>query len=125
MTKMADGNLWLNIHQNHVEWKKKLDFYEDEISILQKELYKTIEAHPDLPSVMEHIYEYRGILLKKKNRIEELKFEILLQEKNIGQASDEQLKTNTAQLSKKIDQFILNAESMKKHVRRFISHNMK
>ncbi|MBK7007324.1 MAG: hypothetical protein IPH36_01055 [Saprospiraceae bacterium] len=58
--------------------------------ILQKELYKTVDAHPDLPSIIEHFNEYRSIIKKKLDKIDELRFSLLLAEKQLNREMQDQ-----------------------------------
>ena len=119
---MSDENqLLLCCMQKRKEWIQKLDFYQDEVIILQKELYKTIDAHPDLPSIFEHLNEYRTIIQKKLKQIDELKVEIILIEKDQSiSAVDRHLKEK-----EKMNAFEQKVEEFKIQIRRFISKNMK
>lgn len=75
-------------HKEHREWIVRLDFYQDEIKILQKNLSKVIQAHPDLYSIIEIVDEYRGILRKKLNKIDDMRHQIALHEHRLAVVSD-------------------------------------
>ncbi|MBK8112414.1 MAG: hypothetical protein IPN73_12660 [Saprospiraceae bacterium] len=120
-------NNWslIEAHQKRTEWSNKLDFYQDELLILQKELYKTVDAHPDLPSIIEHFNEYRSIIKKKLDKIDELRFSLLLAEKQLNR---EMLDQPGASLGAQYDDFLqfeINIEAFKNQIRRFIAKNMK
>ncbi|HRG19446.1 MAG TPA: hypothetical protein PLQ57_00390 [Saprospiraceae bacterium] len=118
---MENNRSLIEAHQKRIEWTNKLDFYQDELLILQKELYKTVDAHPDLPSIIEHFNEYRSIIKKKLDKIDELRFSLLLAEKQLNREMQDQ---PGAQYDDFL-QFEINIESFKNQIRRFIAKNMK
>ena len=63
-------------HREHREWLSTLDFYQDEIKIFQKELFIVLTQHPDLPSIIEHVEEYRALFLRKLKTIDEIRYRI-------------------------------------------------
>lgn len=112
-------------HKQRQEWQKKLDFYQDELLILRKELFITSEAHPDLPSVLEHVQEYRQIIKKKLDHIDEFKFKLLMSEKQSDTSDDQKMKEQIKDLEVEFNLFEQKISELKGHLRRFISKNMK
>lgn len=115
----------IEAHQKRTEWSNKLDFYQDELLILQKELYKTVDAHPDLPSIIEHFNEYRSIIKKKLDKIDELRFSLLLAEKQLNREMQDQPGASLGAQYDDFLQFEINIEAFKNQIRRFIAKNMK
>lgn len=122
---MEQNRSLIEAHQKRMEWANKLDFYQDELLILQKELYRTVEAHPDLPSIIEHFNEYRGIIKKKLDKIDELRFSILMAEKQFETDLDSQQGSRIGNTDHDFLNFESNIESFKNQMRRFIAKNMK
>jgi len=52
-------------HRRHTNWLLQLDYMQDQVRIFQNELSRVIHQHPDFMSIIEHVEEYRAILLKK------------------------------------------------------------
>ena len=69
-----------HIHQEHRDWLSKLDFYQDELKIFQNELAQVIRRFPRRMSLLEHVDEYRKILLKKLEHIDDFRNSIAKQE---------------------------------------------
>ena len=98
---------------------------QDELLILQKKLYKTVDAHPDLPSIIEHFNEYRAIIKKKLDKIDELRFTLLLAEKQLNREMGDQPMNALGAQPNDFFQFESNIEAFKNQIRRFIAKNMK
>lgn len=113
------------VHKKRQDWQKKLDFYQDELLILRKELFITSETHPDLPSVIEHVQEYRQIIKKKLDHIDEFKFKLLMNEKQTDTSDDQKMKDQIKELEEEFNSFEQKITELKGHLRRFISRNMK
>lgn len=122
---MEHNKALIEAHQKRTEWTNKLNFYQDELLILQKELYKTVEAHPDLPSIIEHFNEYRAIIKKKLDKIDELRFLILIAEKQYEPTNDLTSGSTVWSQNHEFEQFESNIEAFKNQMRRFIAKNMK
>ncbi|MBP6396486.1 MAG: hypothetical protein KBF57_14410 [Saprospiraceae bacterium] len=122
---MDNNRSLIEAHQIRTEWSNKLDFYQDELLILQKKLYKTVDAHPDLPSIIEHFNEYRAIIKKKLDKIDELRFTLLLAEKQLNREMGDQPMNALGAQPNDFFQFESNIEAFKNQIRRFIAKNMK
>ena len=73
-------------HKEHNEWMSRINFYQDEIKIFQSNLSKVIQAHPDLFSIIEVVQEYRRILLKKLEKLDNMRYQIALHEHQLANA---------------------------------------
>lgn len=122
---MEENSLLFQAHKQRQEWQKKLDFYQDELLILRKELFITSEAHPDLPSVIEHVQEYRHIIKKKLDHIDEFKFKLLMSEKQADTSDEQKMVDQIKGLEVEFNLFEQKIAELKGHLRRFISRNMK
>nr|AWJ66126.1 hypothetical protein [uncultured bacterium] len=113
-------------HQEHQAWLKKIDFYQEQIQIFQKELSMVLHQHIDLFSIIEHVDEYRMILLKKLKKLDELRRQIILHEKNIAQT----LQTDAINLwdhmevRAQLEEFEKKYDSLKKNFRNFVAHHI-
>lgn len=110
------------LHQEHRAWLSQLDFYQDEIKIFQNELCSVIQEHPDYLQKIEHVDEYRAILLRKLQRIDDLRHAIMLHERQlVGTALPSE--DDHDDVRSELENFIRNFESMKVNFRRFVSRN--
>lgn len=109
-------------HQEHRQWLSQLDFYEDEIRIFRRELLGVVQMHPDYFYMVEHVDEYRAILLRKLEHIDQLRHQIILQERKL--IDKEVSNTNDHEaLRHSMETFVQNFEEMKTSFRRFVAHN--
>ncbi len=122
---MEENNWLIVAHKQKQEWQKKLDFYQDELLILRKELFITSEAHPDLPSVLEHVQEYRSIIKKKLDHIDEFKFKLMMSDKQMEVMDASGTEKQLHELEIEFNSFEQKMTELKGHLRRFISRNMK
>lgn len=107
-------------NQQHREWLSQLNFYQDEIKIFQLELLRVVQSHPDDFQMIEHIEEYRTILLKKLQHIDDLRHRLLYHQAKLAQ-SDPVVEQDDLQGD--MTQFVADFEALKINFRRFVSHN--
>jgi hypothetical protein len=112
-------------HQEHRDWLSQLDFYQDQVLIFQKELTEVVCKHPHLLSIIEHVDEYRKILITKLDHIDDFRYEILLHEKQLSGSESEQLnlRFNHEEVRSRLQEFIQAFEQFKKNFRRFAAYN--
>ncbi len=112
-------------HQEHRDWLSKLDFYQDEIKIFQRELMQVLHRHPNYLSIIEHVDEYRRILLKKLEKIDEFRREIILHEKRLSRTLDPTAEGlwDHGEVRNEIAVFFKEFEAMKTNFRRFVAFN--
>ncbi len=112
-------------HQEHRDWLSKLDFYQDEIQIFQRELMQVLHRHPNYLSIIEHVDEYRRILLKKLEKIDEFRREIILHEKRLSRTLDPTAEGlwDHGEVRNEIAVFFKEFEAMKTNFRRFVAFN--
>jgi hypothetical protein len=110
------------LHQEHREWLSQLDFYQDEIKIFQNELCGVIQQHPDYLHMIEHVDEYRSILLRKLQRIDDLRHTIMLHERQLVK-EEPQDEHEHDEVRSTMEHFVQAFESMKANFRRFVSRN--
>jgi hypothetical protein len=112
-------------HQEHRDWLSQLDFYQDEIRIFQHELMQVLHRHPNYLSIIEHVDEYRRILLKKLEKIDEFRREIVLHEKRLSQTLDPTAEGlwDHSEVRNEIALFFKEFEAMKTNFRRFVAFN--
>lgn len=112
-------------HKEHREWLSQLDFYQDQIKIFQTELAQVLHRHPKYLSILEHVNEYRSILMKKLEHIDEYRHQIILHEKRISQKlePDTEGLWDHSEMRSEIQQFMRDFEELKNNFRRFVAHN--
>ncbi|MBK8656711.1 MAG: hypothetical protein KBG02_08610 [Haliscomenobacter sp.] len=112
-------------HQEHRDWLSQLDFYSEELRIFERELQKVIQEHPDLLSIIEHVDEYREILVRKKLHIQDFKARILGHEQQMGndpEPSGEEESVHRL-LKSELSDFQKSMEDLKRSFRRFVAYN--
>lgn len=112
-------------HKEHKEWLSRLNFYQDEIKIFQNELLAVLHKHLNRLSIIEHVDEYRKILIKKLEALDELRRQIIFQERQLGsdlKLSSEEL-WDHRDLRHRMNEFISDFETMKENLRRFAAYN--
>lgn len=112
-------------HQEHRDWLSQLDFYQDQVLIFQKELTEVVRKHPHLLSIIEHVDEYRKILIKKLDRIDDFRHEILRHEKLLSdmELAEGALTSDHDKVRTHLTDFIDSFEQFKVSFRRFAAHN--
>lgn len=112
-------------HREHRDWLSTLDFYQQEITIFQKELFAVLIAHPDLPTIVEHVEEYRALFLRKLKTIDEIRYRIAQHESNLAFApgTDMEQMHFHAETRTMMEEIEFNFETLKKNFRRFASRN--
>ncbi len=111
-------------HNEHREWMSKLDFYQDEIKIFQTNLSRVIQAHPDLYSIIEIVDEYRKILMKKLNKIDNMRYQIALHEHRLASINDVPLNDlvwDHQEVRERMIQFESNYNKLKDNMRHFMA----
>jgi hypothetical protein len=111
-------------HRQHLEWLSKLDFYREQIAIFQNELQQVVREHPQLLSIIEHVDEYRSILIRKKIHLEQLRQKIQ-EEQQALLSGGQEAKGQDAHLmlSADLQDFFDEMESLKPTFRRFVAYN--
>ncbi|MFT4533481.1 MAG: hypothetical protein ACJA1A_003191 [Saprospiraceae bacterium] len=112
------------IHKDHIQWKRKLDFYRDEISFFFKELNKVFDKDKENLQRMEFIDEYEAILEKKQEQLESIYQQINDVEKSIAEGeSSITLQKVHHQLSLDLHKFHRAYLKMKQGFKMFAAHN--
>lgn len=111
-------------HQEHLEWLSTLNFYQDEIKVFQNQLYRVLNEHVDLFSIIEHVDEYRRILILKIEHIDELRSKIALHEHSLIDQMQLPGKINHQNVKEEMMEFVDVFEDLKKRLRRFIVHQL-
>ena len=110
------------LHHEHLEWSSKLDFYQEEISTVQHGLQQVVQENPELLSKIEHVDEYRSILIRKKIHLEQLRQNIRAEEQLLLSGEEGCNETHDA-LAASVQDFFDEMESLKPTFRRFVAHN--
>ncbi len=112
-------------HQEHRDWLSKLDFYQDQVLIFQKELTEVSRQHPQLLSIIEHVDEYRAILLKKLEHIDGFRHDIIRHEKMLMEGNQQAwpVKREHEEVRAELNKFIEDFNEFKNTFRRFAAHN--
>jgi len=124
---MEPGTIPQIQHQDHQEWLKEVDFYLEQIGIFQVELELVASQSLEYLSNLEHVEEYRSILLKKTGTLNEIKEQITLHEKVIA----EQISVNKTtiwdhlEVKKRLTDFVNEFDEFKKSFRKFVAHQVK
>ena len=113
-------------HKEHREWLSKIDFYQDQIGVMQKELSLALHQHPDFYSIIEHVDEYRGILLKKLRKLDELRRQIILHERNLVKKLDQPTVEiwDHLEVRKSMEEFERNYNLLKQNIRKYVVHHL-
>ncbi|NNE26177.1 MAG: hypothetical protein HKN09_04990 [Saprospiraceae bacterium] len=115
-------------HNEHRDWMSKINFYQDEIKIFQSTLSKVIQAHPDIFSIIDLVHEYRRILLRKLEKLDNMRYQIALHEHQLAKAKDDaendQLWDHQEVRDRMIN-FESEFESFKSALRHFASKHIK
>lgn len=109
-------------HQEHRDWLSQLDFYQDQIKIFQNELCGVIQEHPDYLQKIEHVDEYRAILLRKLQRIDDLRHDIMRHERQLAAEHNPGAEVHE-EVRSAVENFVQDFEAMKMNFRRFVSRN--
>jgi hypothetical protein len=113
-------------HRKHLEWLHQLDYMQDQIKIFQHELLRVVHEHPDYMSILEHVDEYRGILLRKLQHIDDFRSSIAIQERLLAGARPDDLLLKSeefGQLEARLEEFFGSFDALKPTLRRFVSRN--
>ena len=110
------------LHREHQEWLSKLDFYREEIAVFQHGLQQVVQENPELLSKIEHVDEYRAILIRKKIHLEQLQQNIRAEEQLLLSGEDGCSETHHA-LAASVQDFFEEMESLKPTFRRFVAYN--
>jgi len=113
------------VHREHNQWLSKLVFYREEIEFFQKALDKVMHSHNHEYSFLESVGEYRRILLKKVDHINELVALIKHHEKALACAPKmDQLELDGhQQVKNRYVDFVNEFELMKKTLKRYAAYN--
>lgn len=113
------------LHADHSDWTGQLDFFQYEIKVFETELVRVLNQHADQLSIIEHVDEYRRILNRKLEHIDDFRKQIGLHEKQLaGDAlPDSPYEEEHEALRVQIQTFSKDFENMKGSFRRFISRN--
>jgi hypothetical protein len=110
-------------HRRHINWLLQLDYMQDQVRIFQNELSRVIHQHPDFMSVIEHVEEYRAILLKKLHHIDELRSIIALRERALTNGALDLPLMEEESLEESLNAFVAEFDVLKITLRRFVSRN--
>lgn len=108
-------------HEEHRDWLRTLDFFQDEIKIFQNELAEVLRRHPNLLSVVEHVDEYRRILLKKLEHIDNLRCGIQAQERVLAGLSVHGSLPTHQRIKADYEDFTEQFDRFKQGFRRFVA----
>lgn len=112
------------IHKDHTQWKRKLDFYRDEISFFFKELNKVFDKDKQNLQRMEFIDEYEAILEKKQEHLEAIYLRINEAEKSLSKGESSLILQKVHhQLSLDLLKFHRGYLKMKQGFKMFAAHN--
>jgi len=113
------------VHKEHKEWLSQLNFYQDEIKFFQNELVKVIHENNYSFSSIETVEEYRNILLKKLEHIDEMRHLIMQHERALAyppEMDGDELGDHQEVRLRFLD-FKDKFELMKKNFKRFAAYN--
>ncbi|HRD81092.1 MAG: hypothetical protein IAE84_02660 [Saprospiraceae bacterium] len=110
-------------HRRHINWLLQLDYMQDQVRIFQNELSRVIHQHPDFMSVIEHVGEYRAILLKKLHHIDEYRSKIALLERALKNGVWDTPPIKEELLEESLSAFFTEFDTLKITLRRFVSRN--
>lgn len=110
-------------HRRHINWLLQLDYTQDQVRIFQNELSRVVHQHSDYMSVIEHVEEYRAILLKKLHHIDEYRSQIALLERALTTGNWDTPPVEEEVLEESLNAFFSEFDTLKTTLRRFVSRN--
>jgi hypothetical protein len=110
-------------HRRHINWLLQLDYMQDQVRIFQNELSRVVHQHPDFMSIIEHVEEYRAILLKKLHHIDEHRSNIALLERALTNGDMDIPIIEEESLEESLNTFVSEFDVLKITLRRFASRN--
>lgn len=117
-------------HGEHTEWLNKMDFYKDEISIMQKRLDE-IASKNTASEVMKDLEHFQNQILIQSNTISSIKHHIKREEKDIEAniasnpvASDHRKTEDHAEEREMVQRFESNFENLRKEYNAFLSKRL-
>ncbi|MBT8220211.1 MAG: hypothetical protein KJP00_10310 [Bacteroidia bacterium] len=113
------------MHKDHRNWLSQLNFYQDEIKFFQNELASVIQSHMGSLSIIESVDEYKGIFLKKLEKIDDLRHAIASHESSMAASyvDSEAFRKQHQEIRKRLLAFVEEFEMLKKNFKRFAAHN--
>ncbi len=75
------------LHNEHMQWLNLLEFYKDDIKILQKRIEEVAARNSD-KEVLAYIEHFQNMLIMQKEKIDELSHDIRDHEKYLSQKVD-------------------------------------
>ncbi|MBT8189150.1 MAG: hypothetical protein HKO89_02420 [Saprospiraceae bacterium] len=121
---MAEKTTVFFHHEEHREWMRKIDFYQDEIRIFQTNLSRVIQAHPNLYSIIEIVDEYRNILMKKLKKIDDMRYQIAMHEHKLATVDSSNLSDQIwdhQEVRDRLNEFDNDYLALKSNMRHFVS----
>jgi hypothetical protein len=86
---METQTYFFDLHEDHVEWLKALEFYQDEILVFKNRLAEVSSKNTDI-SIKKEVEKYQNKFIIQKNEIDNLKHYIHHSE----QEMEEEIKKN-------------------------------
>jgi predicted RNA-binding protein len=81
---MSQNELIYKQHEENVEWSNKLDFYKDEIKILQNRLEEVAEKN-NHKEVLALVEQFQNRLIIHRNTVDEIRHKITISEDKLHQ----------------------------------------
>lgn len=127
---METKTYFFDLHQDHVEWLKALDFYDDELLIFKKRLAE-VSAKNTSVDVKKEVEKYQNKFIIQKNEIDNLKHYVHGAERDMEEeikknpvAVDHRKTTEDLNIRDKVEVFVKLFAELKEEFNEFVGRNL-
>jgi hypothetical protein len=127
---METKTYFFDLHADHVEWLKALDFYQDEILIFKNRLAE-VSAKNSSSDVKKEVEKYQNKFIIQKNEIDNLKHYIHGSEREMEEeikknpvAVDHRKTTEDLNIRDKVEMFVKLFADLKEEFNEFVGQNL-
>ncbi|HLO42806.1 MAG TPA: hypothetical protein VK175_00660 [Leadbetterella sp.] len=127
---METKTYFFDLHADHVEWLKALDFYQDEILIFKNRLAE-VSAKNSSSDVKKEVEKYQNKFIIQKNEIDNLKHYIHGSEREMEEeikknpvAVDHRKTTEDLNIRDKVEIFVKLFADLKDEFNEFVGQNL-
>lgn len=127
---METKTYFFDLHADHVEWLKALDFYQDEILIFRNRLAE-VSAKNSSSDVKKEVEKYQNKFIIQKNEIDNLKHYIHGSEREMEEeikknpvAVDHRKTTEDLNIRDKVEMFVKLFADLKEEFNEFVGKHL-
>lgn len=127
---METKTYFFDLHEDHVEWQKALDFYQDELLIFKNRLAEVSSKNTSV-EVKKEVEKYQNKFIIQKDEIDNLKHYIHNSEKEMEEeikknpvAVDHRKTVEDLTVRDKMEMFVKLFAELKQEFNEFVSENL-